>query len=53
MENICDVITSEKGKDKNIQLGNKIKELEMLGEDMSNVTVIVSHKALFENERFL
>lgn len=25
----------------------------MLGEDMSNVTVIVSHKALFENERFL
>lgn len=44
----------KKGKIKNIQLGNKIKELEkMLGEDMSNVTVIVSHKALFENERFL
>lgn len=25
----------------------------MLGEDTSNVTVVVSHKALFENERFL
>lgn len=53
--NICDIITSEKKVGlKNIQPGNKIKQFEkMLGEDISNITVIVSHKALFENERFL
>lgn len=44
----------KKGKIKNIQLGNKIKELEkMLGEDMSNVSYCVTQSIIWKWKVFI
>ena len=44
----------KKGKIKNIQLGNKIKDLEkMLGEDMSNVSYCVTQSIIWKWKVFI